>query len=53
MTIIDLPQGAHRFCVAPMLDLTDRHCRYFHRQLSRRARLYPEMVSTCPPLSAY
>ena len=46
MTIIDLPHGAHRFCVAPMLDLTDRHCRYFHRQLSRRARLYTEMVST-------
>jgi len=36
----------HRFCVAPMLDHTDRHCRYFHRQLSRRARLYTEMVST-------
>ena len=36
----------HRFCVAPMLDLTDRHCRHFHRQLSRRARLYTEMVST-------
>ncbi|HQY71962.1 MAG TPA: tRNA-dihydrouridine synthase, partial [Pseudomonadales bacterium] len=46
MTIIDLPHGAHRFCVAPMLDLTDRHCRYFHRQLSRRARLYTEMVTT-------
>lgn len=36
----------HRFCVAPMLDHTDRHCRYFHRQLSRRARLYTEMVTT-------
>jgi len=36
----------HRFCVAPMLDLTDRHCRHFHRLLSRRARLYTEMVST-------
>jgi tRNA-dihydrouridine synthase A len=35
-----------RFCVAPMLDCTDRHCRYFHRQLSRRARLYTEMVTT-------
>ena len=35
-----------RFCVAPMLDWTDRHCRYFHRQLSRHARLYTEMV-TC------
>lgn len=35
-----------RFCVAPMMDWTDRHCRYFHRQLSRRARLYTEMVTT-------
>jgi tRNA-dihydrouridine synthase A len=35
-----------RFCVAPMLDCTDRHCRYFHRQLSRHARLYTEMVTT-------
>ncbi len=29
-----------------MMDWTDRHCRYFHRQLSRRARLYTEMVTT-------
>ena len=35
-----------RLCVAPMLDWTDRHCRYFHRQLSRGARLYTEMVTT-------
>lgn len=35
-----------RFCVAPMLDLTDRHCRYFHRLLSKKARLYTEMVTT-------
>lgn len=35
-----------RFCVAPMLDWSDRHCRYFHRLLSRRARLYTEMVTT-------
>jgi tRNA-dihydrouridine synthase A len=32
------------FAVAPMMDWTDRHCRFFHRQLSRRARLYTEMV---------
>jgi tRNA-dihydrouridine synthase A len=38
--------GAWRFCVAPMMDWTDRHCRYFHRQLSRRARLYTEMITT-------
>lgn len=30
--------------VAPMMDWTDRHCRYFHRQLSRHALLYTEMV---------
>jgi tRNA-dihydrouridine synthase A len=35
----------HRFCVAPMMEWTDRHCRYFHRQLSRHARLYTEMVT--------
>lgn len=35
-----------RFSVAPMLDWTDRHCRYFHRQLSQRALLYTEMVTT-------
>ena len=35
----------HRFCVAPMMDWSDRHCRYFHRLLSRRARLYTEMVT--------
>lgn len=35
-----------RFSVAPMLDWTDRHCRYFHRQLSRQALLYTEMVTT-------
>ncbi len=34
----------HRFCVAPMLDGTDRHCRYFHRLLSTHARLYTEMI---------
>ncbi len=35
-----------RLSVAPMMDWTDRHCRYFHRLLSRRARLYTEMVTT-------
>jgi len=34
-----------RFSVAPMMDWTDRHCRVFHRLLSRRARLYTEMVT--------
>lgn len=35
-----------RFSVAPMLDWTDRHCRYFHRILSKNALLYTEMVTT-------
>lgn len=35
-----------RFSVAPMMDWTDRHCRVFHRLLSRRARLYSEMLTT-------
>jgi tRNA-dihydrouridine synthase A len=36
----------HRLSVAPMMDWTDRHCRYFHRLLSRKALLYTEMVTT-------
>jgi tRNA-dihydrouridine synthase A len=42
------PQAANpwRFCVAPMMDWTDRHCRFFLRQLSAHARLYTEMVNT-------
>ncbi|MGH1361057.1 MAG: tRNA dihydrouridine(20/20a) synthase DusA [Burkholderiaceae bacterium] len=32
------------FAVAPMMDWTDRHCRYFHRQLSQHALLYTEMI---------
>lgn len=35
-----------KFSVAPMLDWTTRHCRYFHRQFSRHALLYTEMVTT-------
>ena len=35
-----------RVSVAPMLDWTDRHCRYLHRLLSRHALLYSEMVTT-------
>jgi tRNA-dihydrouridine synthase A len=33
-----------KFAIAPMIDWTDRHCRFFHRQLTRRAVLYTEMV---------
>ncbi len=36
---------AARLSVAPMLDWTDRHCRFFHRQISGRALLYTEMVT--------
>lgn len=36
---------AHRIAVAPMMDWTDRHCRVFHRLMSRRALLYTEMVT--------
>ncbi|MEP1201953.1 tRNA dihydrouridine(20/20a) synthase DusA [Tateyamaria sp.] len=41
--------AAARLSVAPMMDWTDRHCRFLHRQLSRHALLYTEMV-TAPAL---
>ena len=37
---------SHRLCVAPMMDCTDRHCRYFLRLVAPRARLYTEMITT-------
>ncbi len=41
------PQSSSwRFCIAPMMDWSDRHCRYFWRMLSQHARLYTEMVTT-------
>jgi len=40
---------SHRFCTAPMMEWTDRHCRFFLRLISRHARLYTEMV-TAPAL---
>lgn len=36
----------NRLSVAPMMDWTDRHCRYFHRLLAPHARLYTEMVTS-------
>jgi tRNA-dihydrouridine synthase A len=39
----DLPRT---FAVAPMMEWTDRHCRFFHRLLTRRALLYTEMLTT-------
>lgn len=41
---LDAPR--HRFCVAPMLDWTDTHCRYFYRLLSKHSFLFTEMVTT-------
>ncbi len=38
--------AARRFCVAPMMEWTGRHCRFFHRLLTRRALLYTEMLTT-------
>ncbi|MCY4206844.1 MAG: tRNA dihydrouridine(20/20a) synthase DusA [Roseovarius sp.] len=38
-----------RFSIAPMMDWTDRHCRFFHRQFSECALLYTEMI-TAPAL---
>ncbi len=35
-----------RFSIAPMMDWTDRHCRFFHRLLTRRTLLYTEMLTT-------
>jgi tRNA-dihydrouridine synthase A len=52
--IRDLGRGAgninstyeHCFSVAPMMEWTDRHCRYFLRQITRHCRLYSEMVTS-------
>jgi tRNA-dihydrouridine synthase A len=41
-----LPNHPWRLSVAPMLDWTDKHCRYFHRLITRHTRLYTEMVTT-------
>src|ERR1041384_8014638 len=38
-------QRTHRFSIAPMMEWTDRHCRFFHRVLTRRALLYTEMIT--------
>src|SRR6516165_887081 len=37
---------ARKFCIAPMMEWTDRHCRFFHRLLTRRALIYTEMITT-------
>ena len=35
---------SHKFCVAPMIDVTNRHCRFFFRKFSKYSRLYTEMI---------
>lgn len=40
------PLSPWRLSVAPMMDWTDRHCRFFHRLLTRHTLLYTEMVTT-------
>jgi tRNA-dihydrouridine synthase A len=37
---------SHRFCIAPMMEWTDRHCRYFLRLISKHSLLYTEMITT-------
>tara|TARA_R110001592_G_scaffold108031_2_gene302211 strand:+ start:3260 stop:4303 length:1044 start_codon:yes stop_codon:yes gene_type:complete len=44
--IITRPGPSRRFCVAPMMDWTDRHYRFFARLISQHALLYTEMVTT-------
>ena len=44
--------GERRFSVAPMMDWTDRHYRYFARLISKQAILYTEMVTTGAYISA-
>ncbi|MFL6675683.1 MAG: tRNA dihydrouridine(20/20a) synthase DusA [Massilia sp.] len=41
-----VPARGRRLSVAPMMDWTDRHCRVFHRQITRHTWLYTEMVTT-------
>ncbi len=48
MPLLNNPIYANRWklSVAPMMDWTDRHCRYFHRLLTKNTLLYTEMVTT-------
>jgi tRNA-dihydrouridine synthase A len=47
-TMFAMPRNMQqrRFSIAPMMEWTDRHCRMFHRQLTRHALLYTEMVTS-------
>ncbi|MGZ5155966.1 MAG: tRNA dihydrouridine(20/20a) synthase DusA [Caldimonas sp.] len=44
--VVNQAHIAWELCIAPMMEWTDRHCRFFHRLLTKRARLYTEMVTT-------
>jgi tRNA-dihydrouridine synthase A len=46
MTLVPVARSNHRFSIAPMMEWTDRHCRVFHRLLTRRALIYTEMITT-------
>jgi tRNA-dihydrouridine synthase A len=50
MSLIASTPLSRRFCVAPMMEWTDRHCRFFHRLLTRRALIYTEMLTTAAVL---
>ncbi|HEU5018557.1 MAG TPA: tRNA dihydrouridine(20/20a) synthase DusA [Pseudolabrys sp.] len=41
-----MSEVSRKFSIAPMMDWTDRHCRFFHRLLTRRTLLYTEMLTT-------
>jgi tRNA-dihydrouridine synthase A len=41
-----MEETPRKFAIAPMMEWTDRHCRFFHRLLTRRALLYTEMLTT-------
>lgn len=43
---MDTRTSGHRYCIAPMMDWTDRHDRYFLRLISKHTRLYTEMITT-------
>jgi tRNA-dihydrouridine synthase A len=45
-----MTSDTYRFLIAPMMDWTDRHCRFFHRILTRRARLTTEMLTAAAVL---
>lgn len=43
--LVSIPSGLKHFSVAPMMEITDRYCRSFHRVLTKRATLYTEMIT--------